>query len=28
MAVDLITGKSFSPNVENVASLALEANIP
>jgi len=27
-ACDLITGKSFSPNVENVASLALEANVP
>ena len=27
-AFDLITGKSFSPNVENVASLALEANVP
>ena len=26
-AFDLITGKSFSPNVENVASLALEANV-
>jgi hypothetical protein len=27
-AFDLITGKSFSPNVENIASLALEANVP
>ena len=27
-AFDLITGKSFSLNVENIASLALKANVP